>query len=135
MSNRDFSVSRHVQFLAGYLDAVGRSLTTDTELVSLACVDAMESAGDLIQYMQGGVLVENWSAEFCTLADNFLRVGARSRLGFYLVDYLCWFKDLTQDATCYRSAVCVGDAVSEIVYRIEWPNDCWVLVIASRSQR
>lgn len=135
MVKDDFSIPGHVQFLAGYLDAVGRSLTSDAELVSLGCVDSSESAVERDQYKQGCTLVENWSAEFCAFAEEFLRVGTRSRLGFYLVDYLCWFRDLTQGAECYRSAIYANDAASEIVYRIQWPDGYGVLVTASRALR
>lgn len=68
--------------------------------------------------------VDTWDAEFDALADDFLRIDARARLGFYLVEYLCWFRDFTQDATCYRADV-----------RDEWPDGHVVQVGARRVSR
>jgi hypothetical protein len=131
MSEEAFSISRHVHFLEGYLDAVGRTLSDGAELVSLWCVQPGDTARDPARYAR----VDTWDAEFDALANDFLRIDARARLGFYLVEYLCWFRDFTQDATCYRGAVCDDPAAPEIVYRIEWPDGHVVQIGARRVSR
>lgn len=131
MPEYEFSISRHARFLAGYLDAVGRTLSDGAELVSLWCVEPGETVRDPARYAR----VDTWDAEFDALADGFLGIDARSRLGFYLVEYLCWFRDFTQDATCYRDTVCDDPAAHEIVYRIEWPDGHIVQIGARRASR
>jgi hypothetical protein len=101
----EFSVPDHVTFLAGYMDAVGRVLTTDSVLWGLTARDAREVLdGDLLfgVAVRARSSVENWSKEFGSLVDTFLRMNQRHRLGFYLVDYICWFKEFTQSAECFK---------------------------------
>lgn len=136
MVNFDFSISRHVRFLDGYLDAVGRSTTTDDELVSLSCFTfgGVEGVDDLFDWREGDALVKIWSREFGSFAETFVGICERSRLGFYLVDYMCWFQEFTQGATCHRRSVAT-DLMSEIVYRMEWPDGSKVVIAARRSKR
>ena len=73
----EFSVPDHVTFLAGYMDAVGRVLTTDSVLFGLTARDAREALdGDLLfgVAVRARSPVENWSKEFGSLVDTFLRI-------------------------------------------------------------
>jgi hypothetical protein len=105
MSTAEFSVSRHVAFLDGYMDAVGRVLTTDAELWTLVARDATAVLeGDLIfgVPVRGRSVIDKWSKEFAWLVDEFLRVSERTRLGYYLVEYICWFDYFTRNAECFK---------------------------------
>ena len=101
----ELSVPEHVTFLGGYMDAVGRVLTTDTELWALTARDAnrcFEGNTVLGVAIRARSVVENWSREFGSLVDDFLGIDQRSRLGFYLIDYICWFREFTSNATCLK---------------------------------
>lgn len=82
-----FSVSRHVIFLDGYMDAVGRH--------------------------------------------------QRGRLGFYLIDYICWFKEFTRGAECFKldceplSSATLGQAV----YLLQLESDQRVLLLFQRIDK
>ena len=126
-----FEKKRHAAFLDGYFDAVGRSLTTESELVLLTCVFAESKAGDNGSWNPIG----NWSSEFCAFARDFLAIDARSRLGFYLIEYVCWFEEFTEGACCFRRAKDDCGPANAIRYRIEWPDGSQVELISSRAQR
>ena len=133
MHMTEFSIARHTTFLSGYLDAVARSITTDSVLCNLSAsfVELGNSSGRLKH--DRAVLVDNWSIEFGALTDSFLGIDERSRLGFYLVDYICWFRDFTSDAKCYK---CAGDTPEpEVAYYLEWPEGVSVLIAASKHHR
>jgi hypothetical protein len=105
MTAPEFSVSRHVTFLDGYMDAVGRVLTTDAELWTLVARDATGVLeGDLVfgVPVRRRSVVENWSKEFSSLVDEFLGMDQRTRLGFYLIEYICWFEHFTRNAECFK---------------------------------
>lgn len=130
-----FSIPRHCDFLGGYLDAVARSLTTDTELVGLSVTfaDAVACDDDCMTDNHQRVPIENWSREFCAFVEGFLGIDARSRPDFYLVDYLCWFRHFSDGATCHRYDH--HDPTTEVRYHVEWPEGCLVLLIANRTTR
>ncbi|WP_064749183.1 hypothetical protein [Lysobacter antibioticus] len=125
-----FDIPSHSRFLDGYLDAVGRSLTTGVESVQIwlapdPYVDSAADAGE--EWTE----VRSWSAEFGAFVEGFLRIDQRSSLGFYLIDYLCWYREFTEAALCFRSSI--GTAIYDITYRIEWPDGTRVLLMARRS--
>lgn len=125
-----FDISSHSRFLDGYLDAVGRSLTTELESVQIWLApdpDADSAADAGVEWTQ----VRRWSAEFGAFVEGFLRIDQRSSLGFYLIDYLCWYREFTEAALCCRSSV--GTAAYDIAYRIEWPDGTQVRLMARRS--
>jgi hypothetical protein len=138
----EFSVSEHLIFLDGYLDAVGRILTSDTELWALTARDAKEC---LEENMVLGVairarsVVENWSREFGSLVDDFLGMDQRSRLGFYLIEYICWFKEFTKNAECLkldcdpfgRERMTIGQAV----YLLQTEESYRVLLLFQRLSK
>lgn len=125
----EFSVHQHTQFLAGYVDAVARSATTNAEVF---CISAnYVEVGCAQESQRDSVVVDNWSAEFGSLVEDFLGLSQRSRLGFYLVDYICWFRDFTEDANCVRVT---GDP-TERIYHVGWRNGARVVLAASRRPR
>jgi hypothetical protein len=100
-----FSIPEHTIRLDGYMDAVGRVVTTDSELYALCArtvKDDVEIEGILGVQIQNRNRIENWSKEFSSLAVEFLGLDERSRLAFYLIDTICWFKEFTSDASCFK---------------------------------
>jgi hypothetical protein len=136
----EFSVSRHVDFLQGYLDAVGRVLTTESELWCLTLryvEDALENDHVIRAAVRTGTVVENWSREFGWLVDEFLAIDERSRLGFYLVDYICWFHEFTNNAECSKidCEFLREGTVSQAVYLLQLEQDRSVLLIVQRLDK
>src|SRR4051812_11892968 len=91
----EFSPLEHVRFLDGYLDAVGRGLTTDCQLVSLTARTVQRESE--IEQILGVPLgdrtaVGNWSREFGNFVETVLSMDQRGRLGFYLIEYICCFE-------------------------------------------
>lgn len=136
----EFSVSRHVAFLGGYMDAVGRVLTTDSQLWCLTARDAEGALGG--DHVLGAPVrtrstVKNWSKEFGWLADEFLGIDERSRLGFYLVDYICWFKEFTENAECLKidCEFLREGTISQAVYLLRLKGDQRVLLLAQRVDK
>ncbi|MEH6416094.1 hypothetical protein [Pseudomonas sp. CGJS7] len=136
----EFSVARHVVFVDGYLDAVGRTLSTDTELWCLWTRTA-EPGQEIETVLQAKVheqaRIGNWSLELVALCEQLLGLSERTRLGFYLIEYLRWFADYTRDAVCYRLTCDFlrSDAVAQSVYLLELENQQRVLICATRSIR
>ncbi len=127
-----FSPPEHARFLAGYLDAVGRSLTTGTELVSLTCKFFGTRVEVGTQLRSGGIPVDNWSRELCGMADEVLGLDTRSRLGFYMVEYLCWIREFTEGTTCYR----IDDSTTGgISYRMELRDGSCIVAAVIRSDK
>jgi hypothetical protein len=133
----EFCASEHATFLAGYLDAVGRTLTTDEDLWALT---AREPKHALTNELVLGAkrrtqsIVENWSREFGSLVDNFLGIDQRSRLGFDLIEYICWFKEFMQNAECYKlECDPIGSAsLGQAVYLIQVESGDHVLLVFQR---
>jgi hypothetical protein len=136
--SKTFSVPDHAIFLDGYMDAVGRMLSTDTDLVTLTARSIISvSEAEAILGVQFGsrTAVDNWSKEFGGLVENQLGVNQRSRLGFYLVEYICWFKEFGGGAVCFKVDCALGDAATtmQAVYFVELPANHLVLIVAKRS--
>jgi hypothetical protein len=136
----EFSVPRHVDFLDGYMDAVGRVLTTESELWCLtACVaaGALEDHYVLDAAVRARTVVENWSKEFGWLVDDVLGIDARSRLGFYLIDYICWFKEFTKNAECLKidCEFLREGTLSQAVYLLQLEEDRRVLLLVQRVDK
>ena len=111
-------------FVAGYLDAV-RNVTgihgLGAQYIPTAAANAPPATGARIEY---------WGQEFGAFAEQVLHLDQRSRLGFYLVDYMCWFRELTSGAECFRQSIPSDDAPAEIMYRLVWPDGQCVMVSA-----
>lgn len=120
-----FSIPQHVVFLDGYMDAVGRVLTTDTELWALTARGSMEDMST------GRTLVENWSKEFGSVVEDFLSLDQRARLGFYLIDYICWFKEFSQNAECFKLACepLSSGTIDQAIYLLQLERNQRVLLI------
>lgn len=96
------SIPEHAVWLDGYMDAVGRVITTDSELFAL-CSRTVKGDVEIEEILGVQILdrsrVENWSKEFSFLAAEFLGMDERSRLAFYFIDAVCWFKEFTSNAS------------------------------------
>ena len=127
----EFSVQQHVLFLSGYLDAVARSVTTDEMLCNLSAT--FSKPGSSLGPSHGANMIDDWSNEFVSFVDSFLGISQRSRIGFYLVDYICWLSEFTAGAKCYKS---VGDAPEQsVIYHVEWPDGSNAVIAADRHHR
>lgn len=129
-----FSVPRHVTFLAGYMDAVGRFLTTDSVLWAPTALDPKGDpyANRLFEAAIGApTVVENWSKEFVAVVSDFLGIDDRSRFGFYLIEYICWFKEFTRNARCLKldCAPVSAGTLGQAAYLLELEGDQRVLLL------
>lgn len=130
----EFSVPEHVSFLAGYLDAIGRVLTTESELWALTARDASEVLDGALVFGVGvrtREAVENWSREFGSLVDNFLGMNQRARLGFYLIEYVCWFEEFTRNAECFKLECepLQPGTIGQVVYLLQLEGNQRVLLL------
>lgn len=136
----EFSVPDHVTFLNGYMDAMGHILTTDTELFALTVRDAqavLESDRVLNVAIRTRSVIGNWSTEFGSLVDDFLGVDQRSRLGFYLIDYICWFQEFTKNTACLKlECDSLGSgAIGQAVYLLQIDSTDRVLLLFQRLDK
>jgi hypothetical protein len=132
----EFNVSEHITFLDGYMDAVGRVLTSDTELWALTARDAKECLeGNVVLgvAIRARSALKNWSKEFGAVVDDFLGMDQRSRLGFYLIEYICWFKEFTKNAECFRldcdSLERERTTIGQVVYLLQTEGNHTVLLL------
>jgi hypothetical protein len=134
-----FSVSYHTAHLCGYMDAVGRVLSPGWELVSLGAklLAPDEDVEGIVGRINRRVEVENWSAEFSELVTCFLALDERERLGFYLIDLICHFRDFTEAALCFKlDCELMSDHTwAQMVYLLELESSQRVLITAARSAR
>jgi hypothetical protein len=136
----ELSIPGHVTFLDGYMDAVGRVLTTDSVLWALSARDARDVLdGDVLfgVAVRARSQVENWSKEFGSLVDNFLSMDQRHRLGFYLVEYICWFKEFTRNAECCKLDCdpLQPRTIAQAVYLLKLEGNNHVLLLAERLDK
>lgn len=136
----EFSVPRHTLHLSGYMDAVGRVLTTDSQLYGLNA--RIIDSGEAIEAVIGAQVtdstsIDKWSAEFGSLVEDFLGMDQNSRLGFYLIDMICWFKEFTDNAVCHRldCRPLHTEVVARAVHLLELENEQRVLLIATKTKK
>lgn len=66
------------------------------------------------------------------MADEVLGLDTRSRLGFYMVEYLCWIREFTEGTTCYR----IDDSTTGgISYRMELRDGSCIVAAVIRSDK
>jgi hypothetical protein len=134
------SIPEHTIWLDGYMDAVGRVVTTDSELYAL-CTRRVSDDEEIEEILgvkiQSRSRVQNWSREFSSLAGQFLGLDERSRLAFYLVEMICWFESFTACAACFKieCARLRSDVIDQAAYVLEIENSERVLLLAVRSAK
>jgi hypothetical protein len=135
-----FSIPNHTLRVDGYMDAVGRTLSTDTQLYALCAQVVADDAS--IENILGvkwdrKTRVENWSKEFGSLVGDLLGMNQRDRLGFYLIDTIRWFKDFTSEAKCFQLECnrLSPDVINQAVYLLELEGSQRVLILAVRSAK
>jgi hypothetical protein len=135
-----FSVSEHSTYLAGYMDAVGRSLTSEDELVSL-CSTFLTSS-ESVEKLVGSVVAERpisgrWSSEFGPLLKEHFGIEGKSRLGFYLIDYIDWFHQFTDDVECtmIRRQQRTSRTLFEALYLLRWSTGEKVVLSFTRDRK
>ncbi len=127
-------------YLAGYLDAVGRELTNDLELVCLS--SNYIASSDFTEEILGSPIlhrdpITKWSSEFGSLIEGQFGISERSRLGFYLIDYIDWFRQFTDNAQCFK-ITCESQspgALFEAIYLLQWSSGQKVALSFSRFQK
>jgi hypothetical protein len=122
------------------MDAVGRVVTTDSELYALCSrrvKDDLEIEEILGVSVQSRNRIENWSKEFSSLAGEFLGLDKRSRLAFYFIEMICWFKEFTSEAVCFKIefAQLGSDVIDQAAYVLELEDSHRVLLLAVRSAK
>ena len=135
-----FSIPEHAIWLDGYMDAVGRVVTTDSELYALctrSVKDDVEIEGILGVRIQGRNRIDNWSKEFSSLAGQFLGLDERARLAFYFVEMICWFEAFTSGAACFKieCAQLSSKIIDQAAYVFELEGSQRVLLLAVRSAK
>jgi DNA-binding transcriptional regulator YiaG len=134
-----FSVPDHTAHLRGYMDAVGRVLSPGWELVSLSAtlLQPHEDVEGIVGRMHRRDQITNWSAEFSELVAHFLGLNERERLGFYLIDLICDFRDFTEGSLCFKiDCELMSDrTLGQMVYLLELESSQRVLLMALRSTR
>ncbi len=135
-----FSIPEHILHVNGYMDAVGRSLSTDLELYAL-CAQKVNDDAHIERILgvpvQGKTCIENWSKEFGRLVENVLGMDQRGRLGFYLIDAICWFKEFTSGAECFKLECkqLRPNVIDQAAYVLELEGAHSVLLLAVRSHK
>lgn len=89
------SITHLANFLDGYLDEVGRAVSTDTCLYNLALreLEDIERAADVLGVEITALTdVERISREFQSIVEGFLGLNGRDRLSYYLIEYYGWFE-------------------------------------------
>ena len=135
-----FSPESHANFLSGYMDAVGRSFTTEAILYNLTA--RWLSADDDLELILGGKINErkriaNWSHEFHACCSTFLGTNGRDRLTFYLIDYICWFKEFCPEVLASRlSCPQVSDReLDSHSYLIDIDSGHSILIVMSKFEK
>lgn len=135
-----FSIPEHTLRLDGYMDAVGRSLSTDSELYALCAqrVDDDASIERILGVPTDKIIpIENWSREFGSLVERLLCMDQCTRLGFYLIDTICWFDEFTSNAKCSKLQCkrLRPDVIDQAAYLLELEGSQRVLLLAVRSTK
>ena len=136
----DFSIPRHTDHLNGYMDAVGRALSTDDVLYALSArrLEPDETVESALGATPGGqTRIENWSLEFGHLVEDLLVLDQRERLAFYLIDLINRYATFTQNAQCHRldCAPLNAGTLQQAIYLLQLQGDAQVLITASRTRK
>ena len=97
-------VGDHARFLDGYLDAVGRILSTDSILVAAGTrlvVDDVDLQRKLEVQLVGRSRIDEPVGEVESTASKVLGLD-NGRLRFYLIEYVEWFLRFVPDAEIWR---------------------------------
>jgi hypothetical protein len=140
MTEFSFSISEHTTYLAGYMDAVGRTLSSDRELICFS--SNLLADPDALEGLLGPVVIERpvtggWSSEFGPLLKGHFGIDEQSRLGFYLVEYIDWFHQFTNNVECIK-IICQRPSLVtlfEAVYLLQWNTGERVVLSFTRNQK
>lgn len=99
-------IEKHIAFVSGYLDAVGRHFTTESVLFSLWAEKGSKRINELTEIdIVGEKKIPEFVHELEQQVGEFLNTDTRERLVFYLLEYLIWFKEFTESFECYKLKV------------------------------
>lgn len=126
--------------ISGYMDAVGRIVTTDSLLFGLTIReldnghDPSEVLGVSVQQREE---VNNWSREFQGVVEDVLGLNGRDRLSFYLIEYISWFGELYNATGCYRLKCkpLRPDVETQVIHQIERTGSWTYLSIITISRK
>lgn len=139
-SATDFSIPRHTDYLCGYMDAVGRVLSTGDVLYALLArrLESGQTPGLMLGADPGGqTLVEDWSREFSRLVEDLLVLDPRDILAFHLIELINKYDACTQNAQCFRldcTPLC-ATTIQQAVYLLQLQDDEQVLIVATRTRK
>lgn len=136
----DFSIPRHTDYLCGYMDAVGRILSTGDVLYALLAqrLAPGQTPGSVLGAAPGGQTpIKDWSREFGRLAEDLLVLDPRDILAFHLIDLINWYDAYTQNAQCFRldCAPLCATTIQQAVYLLQLQDDEQVLIVATRTRK
>ena len=101
----DIDVKEHAVMLRGYMDAVGRAVTTDEVLYALTVreLDSENTPESILEVpVTQGEAVDRIHQEFIPIVQGKLGLNGNDRLSFYLIDYLSWFKEMYGATSVHR---------------------------------
>jgi len=136
----DFDPERHTAFLAGYMDAVGRALTTEETQYNLTA--RWLSVGEGAEEILDGKITHrqpanNWAKDLHTSCTAFSGTDGKDRLTFYLIEYICWYEEFGPEARAFK-VFCSRFPDREIdshLFLIDFGLAPSVLIIMSKLQR
>lgn len=99
-------IEKHINFVNGYMDAVGRIFTTEKFLFSLWAEqrsERLEKSPGL--NITGQETMPDFVRELEQQVSEFFDSDPRERLLFYLLEYLVWFREFTDYFECYKIQV------------------------------
>jgi len=94
--------SEHTLFLSGYMDAVSRVLTNNSDLCILNArvIESVETIETTLDCSVTEVSeVENITTEFEKGLKTVFSANPRERFLFYLTDYVMWYPEYTSSCT------------------------------------
>ena len=108
-------VSEHIAYLSGYMDAVGRMLSTEHELIGLNAreVDSVQALEQEFECeVRELIPVSSMALDFEKGVSSLFEVDPKNRVIFYLTEYVSWFEEYA--ASCITKKVVLnGKSIPE----------------------
>ena len=133
-------IDNHALHLGGYMDAVGRVISTDSMLYALSVrrlADGQEPSESLGVPVHQRDAVENLSKEFQAIVEDVLGLNGRDRLSFYLIDYICCFEEMHHADGCFRLKcdMLYPQVEDQLIHQFELTGSWSFLTIITKSKK
>ena len=132
------STKDHVQFFAGYLDAVTRLYTTE-KILYASTVILIPNVSSVEDQLNAKIIKEEKIKRMVLFEkdiSSFLKVDPKNRMIWYLTEYFLWFEHFSSSCEC-KKYILSGDNIPEnhLAYKLLVNEKYHIIIYLSESKK